>query len=246
MQRNDRGTSLVPQRRQQALAPWEERDWLSPSGFFGASPWEMMRRMREDMNQVFGQFFGPSALADWGGAQGQQMWSPSIDISENDKEWTVEIDLPGVNRDNINVEVDHNQLCIRVEMRQETQEPPPQVSQGQQAQQTQQGQQGQQEPWRQYHRRERRYGYFERAFTLPENVDQENVRCDFRDGVLICHLPKTGEPAYRGRRIPIGEGAQTAISGQTSAQGQASAQGQPQATQQGAAGATPNEGKSKK
>jgi len=211
MERNNRNTSLVPQRRQQAVTPWEERNWLSPFGDFGASPWDMMRRMREDMDQVFGQFFGPSAPSYARGEQAQR-WSPSIDISEDDKEWTVEIDLPGVNRDSIQVEVDHNQLRIRAEMRQETQEPSPQAQQTQQGQQAQQGQQGQ---TRQYHRRERRYGYFERTFPLPENVDEESVRCDFRDGVLICHLPKSGEPFYRARRIPIGEGAQTALSGNT-------------------------------
>jgi HSP20 family protein len=158
--------------------------------------------MREDMDRTFGQFFGPSALTGRGGEWGQQMWSPNVDISEDDKEWTVEIDLPGVERDNVQVEVDHSQLRIRAEMRQETQNQP-----------QQEGQQNQ--PARQYHQRERQYGYFERTFTLPDNVDEENVRCDFRNGVLTCHLPKTGEPSYRGRRIPISGDAQTATPGQS-------------------------------
>lgn len=211
MERNNQNTSLVPQRRQQGLAPYDERDWFGPS--FGGSPWEIMRRMREDMDRTFGQFFGPGAFSGRGGEQGQQLWRPNVDISEDDNEWTIEIDLPGVDRDNVNVEIDHNQLRIRAEMRQEQDWSQP----GQQDQQGEQNPQQPQRSARQYHQRERSYGYFERSFSLPENVDEENVRCDFRNGVLICHLPKTEQTSYRGRRILISDGAQA--SGQNLSQG---------------------------
>jgi len=215
MQRNGQPNSLVPRRQQEDLSRWDEGEWFNPQKFFNASPWEMMRRMREDMDHMMGQFFGPSMLTGWGGESSRQMWSPGVDISEDDKEWTIEIDLPGVSRDNIHVEVHNNLLHIRAEMRQESQDFAPN-QQGQPAQQGQQGQQGQwaQGPSRQYHRRERRYGYFERTFPLPENVEEENVRCDFRDGVLTCHLPKSQQAIQQARRIAIGDGTQAAQQGQ--------------------------------
>jgi HSP20 family protein len=215
MERKNQNASLVPQRRQQGLSPYDERDWFGPA--FGGSPCELMRRMREDMDRAFGQFFTPFAFAGRGGEQGPSWWRPNVDNSEDENEWTIEIDLPGVDRDNVNVEIDHSQLRIRAEMRQEQNQP----SQDQQEQQNQQGQQGWQQPSRQYHQRERSYGYFERTFALPENVDEENVRCDFRNGVLVCHLPKTEQTNYRGRRIPIGEGSQAAIQGQNQPNSQA-------------------------
>ncbi len=58
-----RNRDLVPQRRgqQQGLSPFGgSGDLFSPSALSGASPWQMMRRMREDMDRLFGQFFGQS------------------------------------------------------------------------------------------------------------------------------------------------------------------------------------------
>ena len=48
-----------------------------------------------------------------------------------------------------------------------------------------------------YYRRERCYGKFERAFTLPENVDADNIKADYKDGVLEVHVPKPEEKKPR-------------------------------------------------
>jgi HSP20 family protein len=180
----------------------------------------MMRRMQEDMDRIFGQFFG--GQGDWGevspfaAQSGMQRWSPQMDISQTDREWTIEVDLPGVKEEEIDVRIDDRHLMIRAEMRQEEETP---QGEGTEAQGRQpQGLQAQQ---RQYARRERRYGFFERVLRLPENVDEESIRLEFQSGVLTLHLPKTEQVRERGRRIPIQSGA---------SQGQASA-GQPRSSQ---------------
>jgi HSP20 family protein len=146
----------------------------------------MMRRMQEDMDRLFTQVFGaPGALGTTLRATAQ--WSPSMDISESDREWCIEADLPGVKKEDMDVEVRDQHLFLRAEIREEAPTEPP----------------GQSE--RQYHRRERRYGRFERAFPLPDNVDEDQIRCDFSGGVLRIHLPKSERAQERGRRIPIGE-----------------------------------------
>jgi HSP20 family protein len=186
-------------------------DFGTFGGAFTGSPWQMMRRMQEDMDRLFGHIFtGESGSGGtWGGsplAQAKQVWAPSVDISHTDREWSIEADLPGVNRDDIDVQVQNGYLILTAELRQEQETPQGQTpGQGQTQGQTQG--QGQGQGQRQYHRRERRYGYFQRVVPLPENADEENISCDFRNGVLTIHVPKARTEQTRGRRIPIGEAA---------------------------------------
>jgi len=231
---------LVPQRRgqQQSLSPFGGIDDLfSPSAFFSQSPWQMMRRMQEDMDRLFGQMVGQSqsgTLSQAGGAGGMAIaaWAPHIDVSETDQEFHIEADLPGVRQEDINIQVQDGMLILSARM-QQGQEP----SQGQESQQGTDGQKGQdgqngqaqaqpsqpQSQQRQYHQRERRFGYFERLMSLPPSVDEENIQADFRDGVLTLRLPKMQQLGQQGRRIPIGSGqsmgsqeSQDQISGQPS------------------------------
>ncbi len=193
----------VPRRNpEQGLLPLGGGSLFDPSTFLGASPWQMMRRMQEDMDRLFSQVF-TGALTPALAAAPQQMWSPGVYISEDDREWRVEADLPGVQQDNLDIQVRDNALILRAQMRQEQEQP--QEGQAQNGNE-QQGKQGQQ---RQYYQRERRYGFFERVLPLPESVDEENIRAKFRDGVLAVHLPKAQQAASPGRRIPIGSGQQS-------------------------------------
>ena len=181
----------VPRKRERDLSRRAEDDWLSPWGFAGASPWQMMRRMQEDMDRVFDRFLSGS-FGDLGAAtQALQQWSPSMDISEDAGGWRVEVDLPGVRQEDIDIQIQDRRLLLRAEMRQE--EAPEQSEQE-----------------RQYHRRERRFGYFERVLPLPQNADEDNIRCEFRDGVLTCYIPRREQVAPQVRRIPIGGDAEPA------------------------------------
>ena len=150
------------------------------------------------MDRIFGQFFGGSMLepSDFGGMQqARRQWAPSMDISQTDREWVIEADLPGVKKDDISVEVENGYLRLRAEMRQEEQQP----------QDNGQGQGGQA---RQYQRRERRCGFFERLLPLPENVDEEKIACEFKDGVLTLRLPKQPQAVQQPRRIQVTDGSQ--------------------------------------
>lgn len=194
MRRNDN----FPVRREPDwdLAPWTETSGFFPSSFFGGSPWQMLRRMQEDMDRAFSQVLSGQFGEGRGAGPSQPQWSPSIDVSETPTEWCIEADLPGARKDDIHVHVHNHQLHLRAEMRQGQETPPG-------------GQQGGSEQQRQYYRRERRYGFIERVMPLPRNVDEENVRCELRDGVLRIHLPKAQQATPQGRRIPIGEGETT-------------------------------------
>jgi HSP20 family protein len=253
-----RNRDLVPQRReQQSLSPFGGSDDLfSPSSLFSGSPWQMMRRMQEDMDRLFGQVLGQGgALAAPTGGQ-IMAWAPHVDVSETDKEFRIEADLPGVRQEDINIQVQDGMLFLSAQMQQNQEQGQPgqpgqsgqqgQQAQGQQGQQAQgpngqtksgqaapsmqTGQSGQsgQQPI-QYHQRERRYGYFERVMSLPPQVDEENIQADFRDGVLTLRLPKMQQIGQQGRRIQIGGGA-------SGASGQQIESGKSKSEQKSAAG----------
>lgn len=96
-------------------------------------------------------------------------WRPSVDITEEDKEFLIKVEIPEVKKDDMKVEVENGVLSIKGERREETED-------------------------KKRHRRERFYGRFERSFTLPDNVRQDGVNANMEDGMLYIHLAKTELP----------------------------------------------------
>jgi HSP20 family protein len=95
-------------------------------------------------------------------------WSPLVDIVEDDNEYLLKVELPEVSKDDVKVTVEGGTLTISGERKAEKEEKN-----------------------RKYHRVERFYGRFVRSFTIPEDADADNVRAEFKDGVLRVHLPKS-------------------------------------------------------
>jgi HSP20 family protein len=135
-------------------------------------------RYSDPFDQIFNSVFG----ANGGRTNGHSslMRAPETDVVETEKEIRVIAEMPGLKRDNIEIDVENNILTIRGEKREERTE-------------------GEQGKW---HLAERRYGTFSRSFVLPRDVDAENIQAGFQDGVLTVSVPKS-ERARR-RRIEIG------------------------------------------
>ncbi|HPT28215.1 MAG TPA: Hsp20/alpha crystallin family protein [Bryobacteraceae bacterium] len=110
---------------------------------------------------------------------GARPWAPPVDISETENELTLKADIPGVKLEDINIEVENGTLSIS-------------GSRSFQSDETKGG----------YHRQERAYGAFNRAFVLPETVDLEKVTADCSHGVLTITLPK--KELAKPRTIKIG------------------------------------------
>lgn len=109
-------------------------------------------------------------------------WAPVVEVAEGDQEFTVTAELPGMSKDDIHVHFEDGMLTIQGEKREERREG---------------------DEKRQYHLYERHYGTFTRAFTLPDAVDEGQIKAEFRDGVLRVTLPKAAETKVRGKTIPI-------------------------------------------
>ena len=114
----------------------------------------------------FGNFFGKN----WDLPLSTTAWNPSVDIFENDNDVVIKAELPGMNAKDIEVRLENNVLMLKGErhFEKETKE-------------------------ENYHRIEREYGSFSRAFALPTVVDGDKVVAEYKDGILKIVLPKKEE-----------------------------------------------------
>lgn len=128
--------------------------------------WEPMREI-EDLFDRYTRAMG------WPANRGQEMvatgdWTPRVDISETDNEFTIKAEIPDVKREEVKVSVENGMVTIQGERRQEKEE-----------------------KGKKFHRVERYYGKFVRSFNLPANVDETRIKATFKDGMLNLQIPKT-------------------------------------------------------
>ena len=104
-------------------------------------------------------------------------WIPAADVYEDEREYLLALDLPGIKRDGLDVALDDGRLVIRGERA---------AAEGLHAR-----------------RAERPQGRFVRTFSLPDAVDRARIAADYKDGVLLLHLPKRDERQGRSLRIDV-------------------------------------------
>ena len=142
--------------------------------------WNPFRELDELQNRL-GTFLGPFPSRS-GNGNGEKLtlpdWSPSVDITEDDKEYLIKADLPEVKKDDVKVVVENGVLSVSGERKTETEEKK-----------------------KKFHRIERSYGKFERTFTVPEDADASKIAADFKNGVLKVRLPKS--PAAKPKTIEV-------------------------------------------
>jgi HSP20 family protein len=150
---------------------------------YGRDPFETMQRLSEEVDQLFDSFFygRPLTRQPRQTAAGlRSVWAPEVELSEKGNQVRVCIDLPGVPKDNVKIDIHEGMLTIHGERREERTD----------------GGEGQG-----FRRSERRYGSFYRSIPLPEGVQSENAQARMKDGVLEISIPIT--PAKQPRRLEI-------------------------------------------
>lgn len=132
--------------------------------------WDPFRQL-EEMHNRLTSFFGQRSPLLRGPGEAEEMtfttWTPRVDVAEDDKEYVISAELPGVKKEEVKVSVEDRVLSISGERKSEREE-----------------------KGKKYHRIEQTYGTFMRSFTLPEGAAGEQLSADFRDGVLKVHVPK--------------------------------------------------------
>jgi HSP20 family protein len=146
--------------------------------------WEPFRdlvSLQDRMNRIFDDAFrgNRGGQDDWalGGS-----WAPSVDIYEHNGSLVLKAELPGVDAKDVDVRVENNVLTLRGERKLDNE-----VKQ------------------ENYHRVERSYGSFSRSFTLPNVVDTEKIKAEYKDGVLQLVLPKKEEAKPKQISISVGK-----------------------------------------
>jgi HSP20 family protein len=146
--------------------------------------WDPFRELEEMSDRLNRMFARPAAWHAQG--QGKEVmtvadWTPTVDISETESEYLIKAELPEVKKEEVKVTVEDGVLTIVGERKQEKE------SNG-----------------KKFHRIERSYGRFVRSFTLPDSVDEANVKAEYTDGVLNLHLPKSEKAKPKQIEVKVG------------------------------------------
>jgi len=141
-----------------------------------------MRRFSEEMDRLFDDFGGRNWLSPMLGktALPQGLWSPQVEVFERDNQLVLRADLPGLSKDDVNVELSDEAITIEGERRNEHKE-----------------------EGKGYYRSERSYGKFFRRIPMPESVKAENAKASFTNGVLEITMPAAKREGRKSRRLEI-------------------------------------------
>jgi HSP20 family protein len=184
MEDKERGRRGARMARRGAYAP--SMFALSPGAIFSMSPFELMRRFTDELDRAF------EGLGITRGAGGGeiQMWTPSVEVFERDNNLVVRAELPGLDKDDVKVELTDDGLVIEGERKREREE---RLEGG--------------------YRSEIEYGRFYRMIPLPEGVNVDQAQARMNNGVLEVSIPMA-EAKRPSRSIPVetgpGQAAQTA------------------------------------
>jgi HSP20 family protein len=162
-----------------ALIKLKPRSTELPMPAIGPDLFREIKRIHRQMDRLWSSWPGwwrrpanqPMTLPDW---------SPRVDISEDEKEYVIKAELPGVNKEDVRVTVRDDGLSIRGERKTEVEE-----------------------KRKRFHRREWSYGRFERAFVLPRGIDTGGFTAEFKDGLLQVHVPKSREARPQPTEVQI-------------------------------------------
>ena len=129
--------------------------------------------LRREIDRLFDDTFGRG--------DGVTSWSPAVDIRETDQEMVLELEVPGIKPEQVELTAENGVLTVKGEKKSERKE----------------GDENDR-----YHVVERSYGNFMRSFQLPQGIDESKIEADYNNGILSIHIPKAALP--QPRRIQIG------------------------------------------
>ena len=143
--------------------------------------WDPFRELEEVSDRLNRMFARPAART----SNGKETmivadWTPSVDISETEGEYQIKAEIPDVKKEDVKVTVEDGVLTIQGERKQEKEE-----------------------KGKKFHRIERSYGSFVRTFSLPDVIEEEKVKAEFKDGVLSLHLPKSEKAKPKAIEVKV-------------------------------------------
>jgi len=132
------------------------------------NPWREMPAVPNRLNRFFDDPFFAIGRMDEAAAAG--LWNPAVDLYETDDHFVIKAELPGVDKKDIKVDLKDRTLTLSGERSYDNEI-----------------------KTENYYRKERSYGKFQRAFSLPADVDPDTITAELKDGVLRVEVPKPGD-----------------------------------------------------
>jgi len=160
--------SLIKRSPNRELTPWN-RDFPAFRG---------LQSLQQDMNRIFDEFFRGDLLAN--DSLFARDWNPAVDIIENNDQFILKAEIPGMTKDDVKITLENNVLTIRGEKKNESEK-----KEGD------------------YHRIERSYGSFERSFSVPGTIKVNEIDAQYKDGVLTLTLPKAEEAKPKSIEVKV-------------------------------------------
>jgi HSP20 family protein len=165
---------MAEEEKQRKLARGEEQPAAPARRMMEEHPWQMMRRMRDDINRLFWQFGMPTPVME------PMRPSLAVDMWETESDVKVRADLPGVDPKDLDVTLLDDTLTIKGQVKHEEEV-------------EEEG----------YYSSERRYGSFQRQILIPTPVQEDKIRAVYKRGVLDITLPKQEEAKAKAKRVQI-------------------------------------------
>lgn len=154
-----------------SLIPWKWREAQS-------APDNALTEFRRDVDDLFNNFFGSRGWLP--GTTFGQGFTPAFDVSETEEDLIVKAELPGVDPDQIEVNLSGNTLTVKGEKKEEREEKTENM-----------------------HRIERSFGSFSRSISLPCEIKEDKIEANFKNGVLNLKLPKAESTKKRSIKIDV-------------------------------------------
>lgn len=139
--------------------------------------WDEMRRMQREMDSLFGEFVYPEKTHLLSSSQKEDSSleslenyrAPICDVKEDKESYNLSLEIPGSKKEDIKININNNNLEIKVENKKEN---------------------NQEDKEKGVYHHSRSYSGFYRSFSLPRNIDQENIDAEYKDGILSLKIPK--------------------------------------------------------
>lgn len=161
----------------------DKKEGLVPRDYWGPA-WVNPITMLDDMDRLFYDFRSEWANKfmvprDW---PTNMIRSPLIDLADKGKEYLVRAEIPGIRKEDLNIELTENSIEISGEMKIDASEGDKDMG---------------------FLRRERRYARFYRSLPLPESIVTEKADAELKDGVLTVKLPKAVSPVKKTKKVQV-------------------------------------------
>ncbi len=141
--------------------------------------------LHHELNNFLRDTFLHTSFANPLNIKKNSIWRPAVEIMQSDKEYTVKVQLPGVEKDDIDVELDNDFMTITAEIEEEKE------------------QKDEESKNTKYHTCEFRYGKYQRTISFDESIKSAEAQAVYKNGVLTVRIPKQSRKPAQSRKLNI-------------------------------------------